>query len=576
MVKTNQLYYGDNLDVLRRHIDDETADLIYLDPPFNSNRDYNVLFQERDTKKSHAQVQAFEDTWQWDQESSKMYHEVIQEGGSVADTLSGLKESIGYSDMLAYLSMMAPRLKELHRVLKDTGTLWLHCDPTASHYLKILLDSVFGPENMLNEIVWKRSYAHAKGGMGRCGRVHDIILVYKKKDGHKWNTVYTDYDDEYIENKYSKKDEDGRRFQDVTLTANNPGSEYEWHIKSKNGSDWQADLNEEYKNPKPNWEYETIESSDGRYWSHSKENMVELEKNGKIYYTRTGTPRKKKYVDEMEGVQIQDVWTDIPPINSQADERLGYPTQKPEELLERILKAGTNKGDVVLDPFCGCGTTVHAAEKLNRKWVGIDITHLAISLLKHRLQTAFGEEIEYEVRGEPVNISGAKQLAEDDPHQFEWWALGLVGARPSKEEKGPDQGIDGRLYFSPDKSEAVSAEEILFSVKSGNTGPSHVRDLAGTVHREEAVMGVLITLQDPTDNMEQEAASHGRYDSAELGNQSYPKIQIITVGDLLDGSNIDAPIHIQQGGNITLRPHAAPEAQKKNEDKSNQSELFDH
>jgi DNA modification methylase len=528
----------------------------------------------------HAQVQAFEDTWHWDQESARMYHQVVKEGGDVADTLIAFQKAIGNNDMLAYLAMMAPRLKELHRVLKDTGTLWLHCDPTASHYLKLLLDSVFDPENMLNEVVWKRSSAHSdtKQGMDRCGRIHDIILVYKKGEDHKWNPVYTDYDDEYIENKYRKTDEDGRHFKDTDLTAAKPGgdTEYAWRIKSKSGNDWQADLDDEFEDPKAHWEYKGVEPPSGRFWAYSKENMIEFEKEDKIYYTRTGTPRLKQYADEMEGVPIQDIWTDIPPINSQAAERLGYPTQKPEDLLERILKAGTDEEDVVLDPFCGCGTTVSVAERLDRNWVGIDITHLAISLIKHRLQTAYEDDIEYEVTGEPVNIAGAKQLAEQDRFQFEWWALGLVGARPMEEEKGPDKGIDGQLYFFPDRSEAGEPEEILFSVKSGNTGPSDVRDLGGTVQREGAAMGVFITLQEPTDKMEQEAASHGRYDSAELGGQSYPKIQIITVRELLEGKTLDAPVYVHEGGNITLRPHTAPQEQKESESDLSQSELFDH
>lgn len=573
----SRLYYGDNLDILRRYIDDESVDLVYLDPPFNSDQDYNIIFEEQDGNRAPAQVQAFEDSWRWDQESARMFHEVVRDGGPVADTLVAFQKQLGHNDMLAYLSMMAPRFKELHRVLKDTGTLWLHCDPTASHYLKILLDSVFGPERFLNEIIWKRSYAHTKQGMDRCGRIHDIILVYKKTEDHKWNTVYSDYDDQYIDDKYSKTDDDGRHFQDVTLDAANPGADYEWRIKSKNGSDWQADLNEEYKNPKPGWEYKSIEPPNGRFWSHAKENMIELEQNDDIYYTRTGTPRKKQYADEMEGVPIQDIWTDIPPINSQAAERLGYPTQKPEALLERIIKAGTDEGDVVLDPFCGCGTTITVAERLDRKWVGIDITHLAISLMKHRLQTAHGEDAEYEVRGEPVTVEGARNLAQEDRYQFEWWALGLVGARPTEEKKGADKGIDGQLYFFPDRSETTEPELIVFSVKSGQVGVNAVRDLRGVVEREDAAIGVLLTLNEPTRPMEEEAASAGVYESAELGGVTYPRIQIRTIEELLDGKAIDAPVYVQGEGNVTLRSHAAPSVDTEDEDSdgTKQSNLMD-
>lgn len=579
MVDSNHLYYGDNLDILRRHIDDGIADLVYLDPPFNSNRDFNIIFQEQDVSDTQAQVQAFEDTWQWDQESARMYREVVKEGGDVADTLSAFQKTIGNNDMLAYLSMMAPRLKELHRVLKDTGTLWLHCDPTASHYLKLLLDSVFGPENMLNEVVWKRSSAHSdtKQGMKRCGRIHDTILVYSKTDEYKWNTVYTPYSEEYLEEEYDNKDDRGWYKQtDLTAAKGGGDTEYEWPVKRRegSGSEWQADLDNEYKDPKPGWEYKQVTPYKGRFWAYSKENMIEFEKEGKLHYRRTGMPRLKQYQDEMDGVPLQDLWTDIPPEMGAKD--LGYPTQKPEKLLERIIKSGTDEGDVVLDPFCGCGTTVSVAERLDRTWVGIDITHLAISLMKHRLQTGFEDEVEYEVTGEPVDLAGAEQLAEDDRFQFEWWALGLVGARPAEEEKGSDEGIDGQLYFFPDRSESGEPEEILFSVKSGNTGPADVRDLGGTVQREEAAMGVFITLQEPTKAMREEAASYGRYESAELGNQSYPKIQIITVEELLEGKGLEAPIYIQGKGNITLRPHAAPEMQKDDADGPDQSKLFDH
>jgi len=578
MVDTNHLYYGDNLDILGRYIEDDAADLVYLDPPFNSNRDFNIIFGEQDVSDTRAQVQAFEDTWHWDQESARMYHKVVKEGGPVADTMTAFEKAIGHNDMLAYLSMMAPRLKELHRVLKDTGTLWLHCDPTASHYLKLLLDSVFGPENILNEVVWKRSSAHSdsKQGMKRCGRIHDTILVYSKTDKYKWNTVHTPYSEEYLEQEYDSKDERGWYKQtDLTAAKGGGDTEYEWPVKRRqgSGSEWQADLDDEYENPKSGWEYKQITAYKGRFWAYSKENMIDFEKEGKLHYRRTGMPRLKQYVDEMDGIPLQDIWTDIPPEMGSKD--LGYPTQKPEKLLERIIKSGTDEGDIVLDPFCGCGTAISVAERLDRKWIGIDITHLAISLMKHRLQTGFEDDVEYEVTGEPVDLGGAKQLAEEDRFQFEWWALGLVGARPAEEKKGADQGIDGQLYFFPDRSEAGQPEEILFSVKSGNTGPSDVRDLGGTVQRQGAAMGVFITLQEPTNGMSEEAASYGRYESGELGNQSYPKIQIITIEELLDGKGLDAPIYVQDKGNITFRPQTAPKTQKEAEDEPNQSTLFD-
>jgi DNA modification methylase len=465
--------------------------------------------------------------------------------------------------MLAYLSMMASRLKELHRVLKDTGTLWLHCDPTASHYLKLLLDSVFGPENMLNEIVWKRSSAHSDTaqGMKRAGRIHDTILVYAKTQDYKWNPVYTDYSEEYLEREYDTEDERGY-YKETDLTAAKPGgdTEYEWSVKrrDKSGADWEADLDEEYKNPKPNWEYKQVPPYSGRFWAYSRDKMEGFEKEGKLHYRSTGMPRLKQYEDEMPGVPLQDIWTDIPPEMGEKD--LGFPTQKPEELLERVIKSGTDEGDVVLDPFCGCGTAVAVAERLNRKWIGIDITHLAISLMKHRLETAFEDgKLEYDVSGEPKSVSGAKALAEEDRFQFEWWALGLVGARPLEQKKGADQGIDGRLYFFPDRTQSGQPEEIIFSVKSGdNVGVSAIRDLHGVVQREDAAIGVLITLNEPTRPMREDAASAGVYQSAELGDSTYPRIQIRTIEELLNGDAIDAPVYAKEGGNVTLQPHTAP------------------
>lgn len=578
MAGTNHLYYGDNREILQEHIDDESVDMVYLDPPFNSQRDFNVIFEEQDGKRAPAQVQAFEDSWRWDQKSARTYHKVVQEGGRVADTLVAFKKAIGNNDMLAYLSMMAPRLKELHRVLKDAGTLWLHCDPTASHYLKMLLDSVFGPEQFLNEIVWKRSSAHSDTaqGMKRCGRIHDIILVYSKTDDYTWNTVYTDYSEEYLEQEYRHKDERGY-YKQTDLTAAKPGgdTEYEWPVKRrKNKSgEWEADLEEEYKNPKPGWEYKQVPPYSGRYWAYSKDKMIEFAKEGKLHHRNTGMPRLKQYADEMPGVPLQDIWTDIPPEMGSLD--LGYPTQKPEELLERIIKSGSNEEDVVLDPFCGCGTTVSVAERLDRQWIGIDITHLAISLMKHRLRTAFGDDAEYEVTGEPVTVAAAKELAEQDRFQFEWWALGLVGARPTEQKKGADQGIDGQLYFFPDRSMSGEPEVIIFSVKSGKVGVNVIRDLRGVVEREDAAMGVLITLKEPTRPMEKEAASAGVYESAELGDTTYPRIQIVTIEDLLDGRSIDAPVHIGEGGNVTLQPHAAPAVAEDQEEDGEQSTLTD-
>jgi hypothetical protein len=280
--------------------------------------------------------------------------------------------------------------------------------------------------------------------------------------------------------------------------------------------------------------------------------MEEFEAQGRLIYTKSGMPEYKRYLYEMPGVALQDVWTDIQPINSQAQERLGYPTQKPEALLERIVAASSNPGDVVLDPFCGCGTAVAAAQKLGRRWIGIDITHLAINLIKHRLINAFGADANYQVIGEPVDQHGAASLAASDPYQFQWWALGLVGARPAEQKKGADKGIDGRLYFH-DESTGGTTKQIIFSVKAGKTGAAHLRDLLGVLDRERAQIGVLISLQEPTREMRKEAASAGYYPSP--WGTKHPRLQLLTIEELLSGAKLDYP---PSRANVTFKK--APKA----------------
>ncbi|MGB9029366.1 MAG: site-specific DNA-methyltransferase, partial [Acidobacteriaceae bacterium] len=419
----NKLYYGDNFEVLQRYVKSESVDLVYLDPPFNSRQDYNVLFAEKDGSQSSSQIRAFEDTWEWNIDAQRSYEFIVEQGGRVADALRAFKTFLFNSDMMAYLAMMAPRLVELRRVLKETGSIYLHCDPTASHYLKILMDAVFGPQFFVNEITWKRTTAHADEKQGRkaFGNVSDILLFYSKSADYTFTYQYQPYSEEYLK-KYGYTDAGGRRYRLDNLTG--PGGA-----------------------AKGNPSYEVMGVT--RFWRYSRERMAQLIVEGRIIQTKPGSvPQYKRYLDEMPGTPLQNIWDDIFPINSQAQERLGYPTQKPEALLERIIKASSNEGDVVLDPFCGCGTTVQVAQRLNRRWIGIDITHLAIGLIKKRLSDAFGPEIKstYEVIGEPTDYQGAAQLAEEDKYQFQWWALGQVGARPTDQKKGADRGIDGRLY----------------------------------------------------------------------------------------------------------------------------------
>jgi len=520
-MQKNQLYYGDNLTVLRDYIKDESVDLIYLDPPFNSRADYNVLFAEKDGTRSSSQITAFEDTWEWNIDAEHAFQSVVEGGGRVAEAMRAFRTFLGNSDMMAYLAMMAPRLIELRRVLKVTGSIYLHCDPTASHYLKILMDGVFGPQFFRNEIIWKRTSSHndAAQGLTRFGKSHDSILFYSHSIKPTWNLQFKPYDDSYLKQHYSNVDSaSGRRFKTSDLTA------------AKGGGDTSYD----WKGAKP---------PNGRFWAYSKANMELFDTEKRLTYAaKSGMPRLKHFLDEMSGVSLSDFWDDIPPINSQAQERLGYPTQKPEALLERIIKASSNEGDVVLDPFCGCGTAVAAAQSLNRRWIGIDVTHLAIGLIKTRLHDKFGESIKgtYEIHGEPTDLSGARKLAEDDKFQFEAWALSLVGARPAGQvRRGADKGIDGRLYFHDDSS--GKSKQVILSVKGGHVEHSHVRDLRGVLDRETAEIGVLITLEPATKPMLVEAASARFYKSPAYQDRAFPRIQILTIEEILAGKGIDLP-----------------------------------
>ena len=526
----NTLYYGDNLDVLRRYIQDESVDLVYLDPPFKSDQDYNVLFAEQDGSRAAAQIKAFGDMWQWDEASARAYQDVVEAGGQVSQVLQSFRGFLGDNDMLAYLAMMAPRLVELRRALKPTGSLYLHCDPTASHYLKILLDAIFGPMNFRNEITWQRTESHNTAG--RYGNVADILLFYVKSEEATWNRCFHRYSGQ----KYSPQqmqrfrhvDEDGRRYKLDDLTAPRPDSD-------SGKFEWRGTL------PGPT-----------RGWGYKQSKLEQWWAEGRIQAKRDGTPRMdglKVYLDEAEGKPLQNIWTDIQRISNTSSERLGYPTQKPEALLERIITASSNEGDIVLDPFCGCGTAIAAAQKLHRSWIGIDITHLAIGLIKHRLRDTFGDDItqSYEVVGEPVSLPDAEVLGKDDPFQFQWWALGLVGARPVEQKKGADKGIDGRLYFHDDVAGAKT-KQIIFSVKAGRTSVPHVRDLRGVIERENAEIGVLLSLQEPTKPMRTEAMGAGFYESP--WGTRHPRIQLLTVTDLLLGKGVNRPA---QHGNVTFK-----------------------
>jgi len=460
---SNVLYYGDNLDVLRRHVADESVDLIYLDPPFNSNATYNVLFGQADGTKAAAQIKAFDDTWHWDHAAAEAFQEVVTHGEDVAQAMVAFRTLLGPSTMLAYLSMMAPRLIELRRVLKPTGSIYLHCDPKASAHLRLLMDAIFGAKNFVNEIIW----FYKTGGMSKrwFGRKHDVILFYAKGAKYKFTLQK---EKSYLAHKYG--------FSNVTIEQDDDG-----------------------------------------------------------FFTLVG---------------MRDVW-DIPALRGNQPEALGYPTQKPLAILERIIEASSSPGDVVLDPFCGCGTAVAASEKLGRKWIGIDIAYLAVSLIKSRLTTMGSSD--YKIVGEPTTADDAAQLAEEDPYQFQWWALGLIGARPQEGKKGADKGVDGRLYFFDEGTD--KAKQAIVSVKAGKVHVSHVRDLVGVLQREQAQIGILISLNEPTGPMREEAAAAGFY-SSPWGQ--HPTVQLLTVSELLSGKTIDMPAGGAHMTQVALPPAPEP------------------
>ena len=519
----NKLYYGDNLTVLRESITDESVDLVYLDPPFNSNASYNVLFKAPSGEQSAAQIEAFEDSWHWNESAERAFDEVMTGGNSdAAIMLRAMRSALGENDMMAYLAMMAVRLIELHRVLKPTGSLYLHCDPTASHYLKVILDSIFGAAVFRNEIIWQRTTPKGHA-FTRFPSTHDVLLAYGRSDEVHWHAQYAPHRQEYIESHYSNiEPTTGRKFMlDNCLNPNpdRPNLTYEWKGLT-------------------------------RVWRWTKEKMQALHDEGRLVYTKSGMPRYKRYLDEMSGTPVTSVWTDIPPLNSQAQERLGYPTQKPLALLERIIAASSNEGEIVLDPFCGCGTTVHAAQKLGRQWIGIDITHLAIALVERRLKEAF-PGIRYEVHGVPKDHAGARDLAERDKHEFQKWITAVIGAQPYKGgKKGMDRGIDGYLHF---RDADKKPQFAVISVKGGGIKSGDVRDLKGTMEREKAVLGLFLSLNDPTREMIREAASAGFY---ETGGMKVPRIQILTAAEILEGKRPQVPFGFTEGFKKAAREQA--------------------
>lgn len=508
----NTLYYGDNLDVLRKSIASESIDLIYADPPFNSNRNYFVLFKDRTGKSSAAQEEAFADTWTWTEESEITYRELVHHcpNRALATAIEALRTMFHESPMMAYLVAMAVRLIEMHRVLKLTGSLYLHCDPTASHYLKLVLDCIFGPRHYKSEITWKRTSAHndTAQGLKKYGNNRDIILFYTKSNHYVWNPQYVAYDQEYVDTFYSHVEPaTGRRYRLSDLTAAKPGGDTQYEWTSPEGL--------------------VVTPYKGRSWAYSKANMQKFAEEGRLYYSKTGMPSYKRYLDEMPGVALQNSWDDIRPTPKR--ESLGYPTQKPLALLERIISTSSNPGDVVLDGFCGCGTTVAAAQRIGRQWIGIDITAVAVNIIKTRMEQGFPELLgKIPIIGFPKDLEGARQLFELSPHDFQCWACTQIGAYPLT-KKGADAGIDGWLNFL-DYDDAT--HRAVVQVKGGKATLSQVRDFCHVIHREKATLGFFVCMGDITRPMREEALKMGLWSSA--GGKDYPKVQILSIEGLVN------------------------------------------
>lgn len=505
---TNTLYYGDNLEVLRG-FSDAIVDLVYLDPPFNSNAGYNVLFKSASGSGADASIEAFGDTWTWGPSSAAAMMDIASgTNRPLTVMMQAMHSALGDSPLMAYLAMMAVRLVELHRVLKPTGSLYLHCDPTASHYLKLVLDAVFGAENFRNEIIWRR-YNRPKGSQfsaRKYGTATDTIFFYSRSPEFFFDldAARPKLTDEQLRAMYPNEDEKGRYMSGPMLRSGSMGA-------------------------RPNLVFEYGGFTPGPAgWRMNREKVAALDGQGDVYWTATGQPRRKVRPTESHGAVVDSLWTDIEALQSQAQERLGYPTQKPRALLERIIAASSNPGDVVLDPFCGCGTAVDAAQKLGRKWIGIDVTHIAIGMIEHRMREGY-PGIQFETVGVPRDLASAERLAADDPHQFQQWVSWQVGGFP-RERKGGDKGVDGWFNYLTDQNRVATG---VISVKAGdNVNPGMVRDLGQVMKRDGHEFGLFIMKGLPTKGMREEAASHPLIET-QWGR--FPALQIVTLAEIMHG-----------------------------------------
>ncbi len=570
----NQLFYGDNLENLRASIKTETVDLCYIDPPFNSKRNYNQIYNNIGGE-DRAQAQAFTDTWVWDEQADEGFTEIIandKEGfaENIVDLITGLEVVLKRGSLMAYLVSMALRITEIHRVLKPTGSFYLHCDPTASHYLKLVVDAIFVSQGgeYQNEIVWRRTGSHNK--LTRYGPVHDVIFFYTKSNQYTWNRPKRTYMKGHVDENFVK-DEQGYR------------TNYYGNVLTGSGT----------RNGESGLPWKGIDpTAKGRHWAIpgalvedllgvgdvEEEAFLALSQHqkldllydlGHITLTEGDTwPLYQRYIKPTDGQPLPDIWAfqpytsgtvfntklgideDVRWLSTQDRERLGYPTQKPESLMERIIKASSNEGDVVLDAYCGCGTTVVAAETLKRKWIGVDITYQSISLILRRIEDKFGKEALDNIvqNGIPRDMKSARALAlkKDDRvrKEFEKWAVLTYSKNRARinEKKGGDKGIDGIAFFMTGRTKN---EKIVFQVKSGNVGRGDISKFNNDRQREKAEIGVFLTLEPKTKGMDTEAKAAGFYDYT-LMQKSYPHIQIVTIAEMVEEhKRLDIPMSVE-------------------------------
>ena len=533
----NKLYFGDNLEILRE-MDAERVHLICTDPPFNSGRDYNAFIGD-----SLAQKKAFTDTWIWDTAAQDTRAD-IEHRAYTSDTYKALDNCLkGYDLVLqnaasgvsgamrAYLAFMGPRLAEMHRVLTPTGSIYLHCDPTASHYLKGMMDVVFGVANFRNEIIWQRTKAHNDGK--QYGRVHDTLLFYSKSSKAIWNPVYTAHDPEYIKKAYRHHDERGL-YQVGDLNA--PGVTR----KGESGQPWRgvdpSAVGNHWRAPRREAWPEGVEPPENYESLSVHEKLDVLDANGLVYWPPKGSvPRFKRYLSTSKGRRVQDIMTDINPLTSKSKERLGYPTQKPLALYERLITASSNEGDIVLDPFCGCGTTIDAAHALKRQWMGIDITILALDPMRQRLADRHGlaPSIDYQIEGYPTNMQEVHKFLKDGDkrkyHDFSNWAVTRLGLNPTKDVG--DGGLDGVGHvtlWNPQQMKETNAR-ILAEVKTGKPTITQVRAFCHVMDQHNAEVGIFITIEPVSARMRQEAANMGNF---EHNQKNYPRLQFWQLDDV--------------------------------------------